>query len=120
MTENYQAEPEIHHVGRDLAAWSQQHIAELENRYGLDSTPDPGPIATIWETVGGTLLDDLRALHLTTARVSLDWELLGQGAQATKDNDLLALTTRCHPETLRQQRWANAMLKTLSPQALIS
>jgi len=31
---------------------------------------------------------------------------------------LLALTKRCHPQSLRQMRWANAMLKVLSPQIL--
>jgi hypothetical protein len=44
--------------------------------------------------------------------VSLDWELLAQAAQ---DSQLLALTKRCHPQVLRQMRWANAMLKVLSP-----
>jgi hypothetical protein len=53
------------------------------------------------------------------AGVSLDWELLGQGAQA-KDSELLALTKQCHPQSLRQMRWANAMLKVLSPQVLAS
>ena len=52
------------------------------------------------------------------AGVSLDWELLAQGAQAIKDDELLALSKQCHPQTLRQMRWANAMLKELSPQAL--
>ena len=51
---------------------------------------------------------------------SKGWELLGQGAQAARDTELLALTQRCHPQTLRQMRWANAMLKTLSPQVLVS
>jgi hypothetical protein len=37
--------------------------------------------------------------------VSVDWKLLGQAAQATKDSELLALTQRCHPQTLRQMRW---------------
>lgn len=33
-----------------------------------------------------------------------------------KDNTLLELSAACHPQTLRQLEWANAMLKTLSPQ----
>jgi hypothetical protein len=45
-------------------------------------------------------------------------ELLGQGAQALKDDKLLELTSRCHPQTLRQMRWANAVLKERTPQAL--
>ena len=69
---------------------------------------------------GLLLLADLRRLHRKAAGVSLDWELLAQGAQATKNTGLLELAERCHPETLRQLKWANAMLKTLSPQVLAS
>ena len=69
---------------------------------------------------GLLLLADLRRLHRVAAGVSLDWELLGQGAQAAKDSELLALTKQCHPQSLRQMRWANAILKVLSPQVLAS
>ena len=54
----------------------------------------------------------------SAAGVSLDWELLAQGAQAAKDAELQELASRCHPQTLRQLKWANAMLKVLSPQIL--
>jgi hypothetical protein len=69
---------------------------------------------------GVLLLADLRALHRMAAGVSLDWELLAQGAQAVKEGELVELTRRCHPETLLQLKWTNAMLKTLSPQVLAS
>jgi hypothetical protein len=52
--------------------------------------------------------------------VSVDWELLGQTAQATKNEQLLELVQRCHPDTLRQARWANSMIKVLSPQIMAS
>ncbi|MET7998281.1 hypothetical protein ABZU76_46140 [Amycolatopsis sp. NPDC005232] len=42
--------------------------------------------------------------------MSLDWELLAQGAQVTKDQEMLELASRCHPQTLRQMKWTNAML----------
>jgi hypothetical protein len=32
--------------------------------------------------------------------------------------DLLQVTAECHPQNLRQLRWANSMIKVLSPQAL--
>lgn len=69
---------------------------------------------------GMLLLSDLRGVHRVTAGVSLDWELLAQGAQAVRDGELLALSRRCHPRTLRQLTWSNAMLKTLAPQVLAS
>jgi hypothetical protein len=35
-----------------------------------------------------------------------------------QERDLLELTQRCHPQTLRQLRWANAQLKIVSPQII--
>lgn len=69
---------------------------------------------------GLALLAALCRLHRLSAGVSLDWELLTPGAQAAKDSELLNLKSRFHPETLRQMRWANAMLKELSPQVLMN
>lgn len=43
-----------------------------------------------------------------------------QRDMTSRDRILTALSARCHPETLRRLRWANAMLKTLSPQVLAS
>ena len=137
VADRHKVDHEVHHVARDLARWSQQHVhelAEIGERYGVrlkdDPCDDSGLLAAVRskasELVGGRpepgllLLADLRHLHRVAAGVSLDWELLGQGAQAAKDSELLALTTRCHPQSLRQMRWTNAMLKTLSPQVLAS
>jgi hypothetical protein len=137
MAERHAVEHEIHHVAGDLAGWSREHLRELAaagRRFGLNLDGDPEPSHGLLDSMreklseaagrrpepGLLLLADLRELHRTAAGVSLDWELLGQGAQAAKDSELLALTQRCHPQTLRQMRWANGMLKTLSPQVLES
>jgi hypothetical protein len=137
VSDRHAAEHEIHHVARDLAAWSRQHVHDLAvagRDYGLDLDDDPprrsGALAPIRATLaeltrarpepGMLLLADLRRLHRTAAGVSLDWELLAQGAQAVKDTDLLELASRGHPQTLRTLKWANAMLKILSPQVIAS
>ena len=65
------------------------------------------------------LLTDLRHVHRTAAGVSLDWEVLAQSAQALQDADLLTVAEDCHPETLRQMRWANAKVKEISAQAMV-
>lgn len=52
--------------------------------------------------------------------MSLDWELLAQAAQGARRRALLELAERCHPQTLRQVRWANARLKESATQALMS
>jgi hypothetical protein len=137
IADRHKADHELYHVARDLARWSQQHVhalAEVGERYGVNLKDDPEEDSGLLATVRGKaselagrrpepgllLLADLRHLHRVTAGVSLDWELLAQGAQAAKDAKLLALTKRCHPQSLRQMRWANAMLKVLSPQILAS
>jgi hypothetical protein len=58
--------------------------------------------------------------YLCASDNSLLWEMLAQAAQAHRDDALLDLCTRCHPQTLRQIRWANTQLKTVSPQLLTS
>lgn len=137
VSDRHKAEHEVHHVARDLAEWSRQHVHELAvagRRYGLRLDDDParssGPLGHLRTAVselagrraapGLLLLADLRRLHRKAAGVSLDWELLAQGAQGVKDVDLLELAQHCHPQTLRQLTWTNAMLKTLSPQVLAS
>lgn len=130
----HHGDQDITHLARDLADWSDDHVATLADharryRLRLSATPRSHALRIrIQERLSDALrrrpepalllLADLRRVHRVAAGVSLDWELLAQGAQAAKDDDLLTLTTRCHPQSLRQMRWANAMLKELSPQAL--
>ncbi len=136
LAARHKTDQEVFHVGRDIAEWSTDHIrrlAQAGQRYGLelDSEPRTEPItAPLQERLATMLgrrpepalllLRDLRHAHKVAAGVSLDWELLAQGAQAAKDIELLELAERCHPENLRQLRWTNSMLKILSPQALTS
>ena len=127
------AEHEVHHVAIDLARWSHEHaerLARAAEPYGLglpapsEGLPGPGErrerAARALDDArsGLDLLNDLRALHLAATGNSLDWEMLAQAAQAEKDTGLLDLATACHPQTLRQMRWTNTMIKTLSPQLL--
>ncbi|MFG2728259.1 hypothetical protein [Streptomyces canus] len=123
VAERHAGEHEVHHVATDLAGWSREHagrLAEHAAGAGLrldDDTPEPtsgeGP-------EGLLLLHDLRALHLAAADNSLHWEMLAQAAQAIRDEPLLALASACHPQTLRQMRWTDTLIKQLSPQVLTS
>ncbi|MEV5970390.1 hypothetical protein [Streptomyces sp. NPDC051921] len=136
--EHHRAEHEIHHVATDLAAWSHEHVQRLTRtaaERGLDLAGVPAgapgnilgadPMST--PEAGGPspesplmLLRDLRNLHLRAVSNSLHWEMLAQAAQASKDAALLSLASDCHPRTLRQMRWTNTLLKTLSAQAITS
>ncbi|CAL9655553.1 hypothetical protein [Streptomyces sp. NPDC090994] len=139
VADRHRTEHEVRHVALDLAAWSREHVRRLTAAgaaYGLDldgpmdgdESEDDGVFATLRrkmsEAVGHRpepgllLLRDLRDLHLAAAENSLYWEMLAQAAQASKDTGLLAVVSGCHPETLRQLRWTNTLIKTLSPQVL--
>lgn len=127
------ADHEVLHVGTDLRGWSAEHVRLLAERapdYDMDldgDTSRPGPLHRVAAAVaefatpqdpGVRLLEDMHNLYLAASHASLAWEMLAQIAQARHERELLQLTGDCHPETLRQIRWANTMLKTLSPQLL--
>jgi hypothetical protein len=120
-----------------MATWSKQHVAELAEagrEFGLELDPEAKHVHGLMEKVrqkaseltgresapGLLLLADLRHLYRESSGTSLDWELLAQGAQGAKNKELLDLAERCHPQTLRVSRWANAKLKESSPQVLAS
>ncbi|WP_040796924.1 hypothetical protein [Nocardia higoensis] len=136
-SDRHKADHEIYHLGRDLARWSQQHVRELarvgrDYDVNLDAEPDDDQsILAVLRQQGGELLGrrhdaallllaDLRRIHRTAAGVSLDWEILAQTAQARQDRELLETAQRCHPQTLRQMRWANAQLKANAAQIMVS
>jgi hypothetical protein len=132
--ERHKTEHEVYHVTRDLAACSREHVrllVESAGRRGLALEEDEGdtsPLSTVREKVaelvgrrpesGLLLLRDLRRVHLDCVGLSVDWEILAQTAQGLKDDDLLVLSQRCHPDVLRQARWANSMIKVMSPQIM--
>ncbi|MGI5417583.1 hypothetical protein [Actinomadura luteofluorescens] len=135
VSERHTGDHEIHHVARDLSAWSQRHVrelAEIGGRYGTRlGTAHPletglgaklrgkgGELVGHRGPPGLPLLHDLRHVHVQAAGVSLDWEMIAQAAKGNRDIALLRLVGRCHPDTLRQMRWANAHLKQLSAQVL--
>jgi hypothetical protein len=135
LSEKHSSEHEIHHVATDLAGWSRLNLAALAEAargydVDLDRDPDePGFVRRLVDSAaahtpgkvaGLALLEDLRDVYLVGSETSLAWEMLAQHAQARRERDLLQLTSRCHPQTLRQIRWVNTMIKTLSPQALSS
>ncbi|MEU3016809.1 MULTISPECIES: hypothetical protein [unclassified Nocardiopsis] len=132
VADRHAKEQEIQHVTTDLAVWSREHLSEIVSvapRYGVTLTDlrstDPEKEGSRELPGEGSdpdlaLLADLRRLYRMSGGVALDWDLLGQGAQVVADPGLLAVARRCQPRSLRQMRWARAMLKTLSPQILAS
>lgn len=137
LSDQQKADHEVFHVARDIARWSREHVrrlAEVGRDYGLDLDPVPDDESALLARLkqraselagrhhepGLLLLADLRHIHKEAAGVSLDWEVLAQTAQALRDGELLAVAEECHPETLRQMRWANAKLKEASAQIMVT
>ena len=137
MSDRHKVDHEVFHVCRDLARWPREHVAELARvgrDHGLRLDPGAhgdsgllaGPRKRTSELIGRRsspgllLLGDLRHLYQEASGASLDWEILAQTAQGTRDRELLGLAERCHPQTLRIARFANAKLKESSAQVLAS
>lgn len=105
------------------AADARPRRAASHGPAGLLPAPGGGLVAALGPdqpAPGLVLLDDLRACSLAASGASLSWRLLGQAAQAGRDPHLWDLVLQCQPRTLRQLRWANGLLSTLSPQILTS
>jgi hypothetical protein len=137
VSDRHKADHELFHMARDLAVWSQDHvrkIAAIGGTYGLELDPEPEGDPTllqkmrqeIGERLGRRsapalmLLRDLRSIYMDAHGVSVDWELIAQGAQGLRDRELLELASDCHPDALRQAKWANAQLKERATQILVS
>jgi hypothetical protein len=137
MSDRHKVDHEVFHVTRDMARWSEHHVAALAEagrEFGLELDREARQAQRLLETLqqkasvltgrqsapGLLLLADLRHLYREASGTSLDWELLAQGAQGAKNKELLELAERCHPQTLRVARWADAKLKESSPQVLAS
>jgi hypothetical protein len=136
LGERHHDDHDVFHISRTLI---RLHHANLEalapfgERYGVVVDPEDaegggGPLSRLREKAadvtgrraeGGLLLvRDLRGLHLLYAEASVNWVLLGQGAQVARDQELLDTVSRCQARTLRGMRWTLTRLKTAAPQVL--
>jgi len=137
LSDQQKVDHEVFYVARDIARWSQEHVrrlAEIGGDYGLELDPEPEDEPSLMARVkqkgaeltgrhhepGLLLLASLRRIHRSAAGVSLDWEVLAQTAQAMKDARLLSLAQDCHPQTLRQLRWANGKVKETAAQLMVT
>lgn len=135
--EEHKADHDVFHLTRTLSGWCDEHLERLVphgDRYGIalsaDGGEERGPLARLGEKgselagrrpePGVLLLHDLRELHLAACRASLAWTVLGQGAQAVRDRELLDTVTACHPETIRTMKWTVQRIKEAAPQVLAS
>jgi hypothetical protein len=140
LGERHRADHDVFHLTETLQRIAHANLERLRpcaERYDVDVDP-----TAIDEAHGASLLDrareatseligrrpepgllllrDLRALHLLYAEASIDYVILGQGAQAARDSELVDASSRSHAQTLRGMKWTVTRLKTASPQVLMS
>jgi hypothetical protein len=136
--ERHRVDHDVFHMSRTLAAKSRESLLALAGaaaRYDvalqLDAgEPSDGLRTTLREKSSELLgrrpqaalllLRDLREVHLAAAAASIDWVILGQGAQAVRDEDLLGTVTSRHPFALKTVQWTTTRLKEAAPQVLAS
>jgi len=141
LAEDHGADHEVRHLARDLSHWSTRHVREIAAiapTFGEQLEPPPQSDRAVEEAVQEStarsalgngqrssetelvMVRALRDVYLRAASVLTDWEMVGQAAQAIVADDLLELATRCQGEAKRQMAWANAKIKEISTQALVS
>jgi hypothetical protein len=108
--ERHRVEHDVFHMTRTLAERSRARLARLNG----------GSVDSRQEEAGSSLLEDLRRLYILASEASIDWTILGQGAQAAKDAELLALVDECHADELRTLKWATTRVKETAPQVFTS
>ena len=127
VANHHQQEPDMEEICRLLASWSQQKATSTDRfiiKYGekhergadkLYSELFQGP-----RRGGLALLRDLHDLWLLATEAQICWTLLGQAAQALRDQDLVETCVFNKEQTARQIAWLETRSKQAAPQSLIA
>lgn len=142
LAEDFRTIGERHAADREdvfhtLAEQCERHAEELRpqaQRYGIEVRGDgePGAWQDLFDMVrhrdyeviglhaeaGLRLLRDLRQLFLTAEDTSIRWVIIGEAAQAARDQELLDVMLRCHAETETQVEWLVSRIKLAAAQVL--
>jgi hypothetical protein len=130
------ADADVYHLGHALARASRERLGRLgpfAERYGV-APADPGEtepggllgplrraaveLAGRTEASGLLLLGDLRALYATAQEAEIRWVILGQGAKAARDAELVACVESCLEDVQSAAKWLRTKIKESAPQAL--
>jgi hypothetical protein len=139
VAERHAAEHDVHHLCRSLAKQCESHAERLrpavaryaddpgdaESGRGLTDVLDllrrrASELVGRQPPAGLLLLRDLRELFLSAEGCSITWVMVGQAAQAARDDELLELVRACHEETELQVKWLVTRIKEAAPQALVT
>ena len=135
--ERHAAEHDVYHACTTLAKQCHAHAERLRSaaaRYDEhlpeQDPPEPGEgllaglrrkgseLTGRQPPAGVLLLHDLRRLYLMAQECEIDWEMVGQGAKAARDRELLETATACMEQTAVQVKWLKTRIKEAAPQTL--
>jgi hypothetical protein len=135
--ERHAAEHDVYHAGATLAKQCHSHAEQLraaaaryDEQLPEQDPPEPGEgllgglrrksseLTGRQPPAGVLLLHDLRRLYLLASECEIDWEMVGQGAKAARDRELLGTVTECLEQTTVQVKWLKTRIKEASPQTL--
>jgi hypothetical protein len=87
----------------------------------IDDEPPP-PCSSLFDGPRARplgLLRDLHDLYLMACDCDISWTMVGQGAQAARDSELLQVVRTSQPDTAMQVAWLRSRMKQAAPQALV-
>lgn len=126
VAEKHKAEPDIEHMCKKLACWSERHEKGLYpfiEKYQEDrSSAEPERLESLFKksrTGSLGMLRDLHDLWLLTQEVRISWKVIIQAAQGLRDKDLEEACKEFQEETNRQEIWLLTRIKQDAPQTLI-
>jgi hypothetical protein len=138
VAERQAAEQDVYYLCHKLAKQCDaraEHIRDIASRFDKDLS-ETHPSRGMTNVMAGVrrktsemlgrrpssgllLLRDLRQLYLMAEEANIHWLVLGQVAQAVRDENLLDEVSALHKQVLRQIKWLKTRIKESSPQALV-
>jgi len=126
IADKHSDEPDMEHMCKKLASWSESHEQGLRpfiGKYSEDrSSTEPERLESLFNksrTGSMGMLRDLHDLWLLTQEVIMCWKVIIQAAQGLRDEELVSKSKEFQEETNRQSTWLQTRIKQAAPQTLL-
>lgn len=126
VAKHHGAEPDVYQMCNKLAAWSENHVVNLQKfieQYSENKNTEPDNLKrTLFNKPRSgslALVRDLHDLWLLANEVQLCWIVLLQAARALRDKELELACKQFDTQTQKQLEWLMTRIKQAAPQALV-
>ncbi len=137
VADRHAADHDVFHICHSLARQCDGHAEQIRSALSAAGHEAPeeghdGPPHAVIATVrrkaseamgrsdqtGALLLHDLRHLYALASDVEIGWTIVGQGAKAARELELVGLFSTGREEVAGQLRWIKTRIKLTAPQVL--